>query len=202
MDNHTTRMRGSIMELSQDVEDNDETQAPNDAILEERGDEDQFDNLNGISDAHGNPTCNQIIAPDALWFYNNSVVKVVTDGIQAYYDAPYTCWKYTSDLVKDQWWRFFRDKFKWLPVHSHMAKDEFIKKAGNRIKDMVNKASKVPDHKRIFWMSTKIRQRLKTIRSSPDFKKRSKKYLHNRMGGPKAGTKHCQGSISSMQIAK
>uniref|UniRef100_A0A7C9ABV2 Uncharacterized protein n=3 Tax=Opuntia streptacantha TaxID=393608 RepID=A0A7C9ABV2_OPUST len=67
---------------------------------------------------------------------------------------------------------------------------------------MVSKAMAKPDDEIIDWLPTPLRNRLKTLRQTEDFKKRSKQNSANKRIGPKAGTVHTSGSISAEETAR
>ena len=82
-------------------------------------------------------------------------------------------------------------------------KEAYWDKGRNRLKDLVCKVSKKKPTDVIPWISPEVRrQLLHHKRTSKVFLKRSRQAKLNKITGPKAGTRHTQGSISAAAIAK
>lgn len=97
---------------------------------------------------------------------------------------------------------FVQTRYYWAEELNDRVYNDWVKKAGERLKDMVSKAMTRPDNEIIPWLPTPLRSRLKAFRETEDFKKRSRQNSINKRTGPKAGTVHTAGSISAEQTAK
>lgn len=126
---------------------------------------------------------------------------MISAAIKSYYRGPFTCWTETPNQMKEFWWRLFKARFSWADEHAELVKLEFEYKAVDRLKDLVCKASKAPAHK-VTWMTENIRNALAAKRDSDPFKKKSAQCSKNKLTGPKAGTRHSNGCVSTAELAK
>ncbi|GAB4828205.1 hypothetical protein Ancab_040037 [Ancistrocladus abbreviatus] len=150
----------------------------------------------------GNPLASAELHPDTLWFDHNSVVRNVTKSIQSKFDGSYTSWSSTPSSVKDCWWRFFRDQYKWNPSIAEEVLRGYERKAGTRLKDMVYKLHKTKDTSILSWCPAVVRQQLNKRRETEEFQKKSGIYSANRTGGEYGGSLHAQGSISTPEVIR
>ncbi|GAB4837457.1 hypothetical protein Ancab_039610 [Ancistrocladus abbreviatus] len=150
----------------------------------------------------GNPLAPVELHPDILWFDHGSVVWNITKSIQSKFDGPYTSWSSTPSTVKDCWWRFFRDQYKWNPSIAIDVLRGYERKAGTPLKDMIYKLSKVKDTAIISWYPVLVRQQLKQRRETEEFQKKSEIYSSNRTSGEYGGSLHTQGSISTSKMMR
>ena len=65
-------------------------------------------------------------------------------------------------------------RYTWAEELNDTVYKEWEKKAGERLKDMVSKVMAKPDNDIIDWFPTPLRNLLKTLRESKNFKKRSR----------------------------
>lgn len=122
--------------------------------------------------------------------------------LKAHYLEPCTCWRNAPEEHKQWWWRAFQTRYYWAEELNDRVYNDWVKKAGERLKDIVSKAMTRPDNEIIPWLPTPLRSRLKAFRETEDFKKRSRQNSINKRTGPKAGTVHTAGSISAEQTPK
>ena len=97
---------------------------------------------------------------------------------------------------------FPQTRYSWAEELNDIVYKEWQKKAVEHLKDMVSKAMAKLDDEIIDWLPTPLRNRLKLLRQTEDFKKRSKQNSANKRTGPKAGTVHTSGSISAEETAR
>ena len=96
-----------------------------------------------------------------------------------------------------------QDRFRWAAEHAALVKETYWKKGQNRLKDLVCKLSKKKPTDVIPWISPDVRQQLLHHKQTSEvFLKRSRQCRLNKITGPKAGTRHAQGSVSAAAIAK
>lgn len=89
--------------------------------------------------------------------------------------------------------------YTWPENLNHRVHKEWKTAASKRLRDMVWKAL----HEDITeWMLDELKQRVKALRETDAFKKRSEQNKKNKTSGPKAGTLHTSGSISASQWAR
>lgn len=97
---------------------------------------------------------------------------------------------------------FVQTRYCWAEELNDTVYTEWVRKAGERLKDMVSKAMRRPDDEIIHWLPTPLRNRLKAFRDTENFKKRSRQNSINKRTGPKAGTVHTSGSITAEHTAR
>ena len=93
-------------------------------------------------------------------------------------------------------------RYCWAEELNDRVYNDWVKKACERLKDMVSKAMARPEDEIILWLPTLLRNRLKAFRETEDFKKRSRQNSINKRTGPKARNVHTVGSISAEQTAR
>ena len=69
---------------------------------------------------------------------------------------------------------FPQTRYSWAEELNDIVYKEWQKKAAEHLKDMVSKAMAKLDDEIIDWLPTPLRNRLKILRQTEDFKKRSK----------------------------
>ncbi|KAJ8426793.1 hypothetical protein Cgig2_007848 [Carnegiea gigantea] len=95
------------------------------------------------------------------------------------------------------------DRYQWTADHASLVKEAYWEKGRNRLKDMVCKVSKKKLTDVIPWLSPDVhRQLLHHKQTNNGFLRTSRQSRVNKITSPKAGTRHTQGSISAIAIAK
>lgn len=95
--------------------------------------------------------------------------------------------------------------FTWKPEFAEQARRDYEKKATERLKCEVNKASRKPEHKDVKWMSKPVRAQFIRKRQDPKFLERSVRAKKNRLSNQIGSTfdpGHRQGSISTIQVTE
>ncbi|XP_021733200.1 uncharacterized protein LOC110700020 isoform X3 [Chenopodium quinoa] len=90
------------------------------------------------------------------------------------------------------------------PMHEDI-RNEFDKKAGDRLRGTLNQVFKMALHKQVSFMTDTVRAEFINKRKHPDFVKRSNQARDNRLSGQtleKFDPGHRQGSISTPQVVK
>ncbi|KAJ8427157.1 hypothetical protein Cgig2_009516 [Carnegiea gigantea] len=101
------------------------------------------------------------------------------------------------------WFDDNKDRYRWTVEYVSLVKEAYWEKGRNCLKDVVCKVSKKKPTDVIPWLSPDgQRQLLHHKQTNEGFLKRSRQSRLNKITGPKAETRHTQGSISATVIAK
>lgn len=143
----------------------------------------------------------RVLSKEHCWF-DGPLSRAISNTIKSFYNGQCTCLSNLPPEELQLWWRTFEGQYTWDPELTEEVKDLWLKVVGKNLRNLVNKAGKRPPNKPLVWLTEQGQERLQVQRSDPNFQKKSAKCLKNRTQGPNAATLHCQGSISTAELAR